>query len=149
MISSCKIQNGKSVRFWCDLLDLSDLGVSKWRYRQHFFLLQGRKISLQQFFLLALLKGILGIPFPQSQAQLQWNELQNLIQYLDRTDLDHYEWSYIWGPPVYTSKKAYISLSGSFPASPLFKWIWKSSVQPKHKFFFCLLLGVDLIHGIC
>jgi hypothetical protein len=44
----------------------------------------------------------------------------------------------IFGAP--TSRKAYLYLSGTIPASPLFKWIWKSSILPKHKFFFWLLL---------
>jgi hypothetical protein len=38
-------------------------------------------------------------------------------------------------------KKAYKALIGYQPAIPLFSWIWKSSCQSKHKFFFWLLLN--------
>lgn len=49
-------------------------------------------------------------------------------------------WSYIWGTTCFSSKKAYSCLRGTFHASPLFKWLWQSRAQNKHKFFFWLLL---------
>jgi hypothetical protein len=50
-------------------------------------------------------------------------------------------WSYILGNSEFSSQKAYKALIGSQPAVPLFSWIWKSSCQSKHKFFFWLLLN--------
>ena len=49
-------------------------------------------------------------------------------------------WLYTWGSSVYSSKKAYMVLIGSTQASPLFKWLWKSSNLGNHKFFFWILL---------
>lgn len=49
-------------------------------------------------------------------------------------------WFYIWGSTIYTSKKAYTAQKGNIPISPIFKWMWKSCVLGKHKFFFWLLL---------
>ena len=37
-------------------------------------------------------------------------------------------------------KKAYCSLAGYQPVQPHLSWLWKSSCQQKHKFFFWLLL---------
>jgi hypothetical protein len=49
-------------------------------------------------------------------------------------------WFYIWGCFTFTSKKAYQHLLGASWAAPIFKWIWRSSCQPKHKVFFWLLI---------
>lgn len=49
-------------------------------------------------------------------------------------------WTYIWGGPSYSSRKAYKHLKWSSGAHPIFKWIWKSSCQHKHKVFFWLLI---------
>jgi hypothetical protein len=49
-------------------------------------------------------------------------------------------WTYTWGSSVYSCKKAYNSLAGTYPSSILFKWMWQSRAQPKHLFFFWLLL---------
>lgn len=49
-------------------------------------------------------------------------------------------WSYSWGSQNYSTKKAYNSLIGVTPASPLFKWLWPSSNLGNHKLFFWLLL---------
>lgn len=51
-----------------------------------------------------------------------------------------YVWYYVWGNANFTCKKVYNSQQDTLPASPLFKWMWKSKVQNKHKFFFRLLL---------
>src|SRR4051812_11613899 len=49
-------------------------------------------------------------------------------------------WSYIWGSNIFSVQKAYYSLSGYQSVQPHFSWLWKSSCQQKHKFFFWLLL---------
>jgi hypothetical protein len=50
-------------------------------------------------------------------------------------------WSYIWGNSDFSSQKAYKALIGFQQAVPLLSWLWKSSCQAKHKFFFWLLLN--------
>ena len=50
------------------------------------------------------------------------------------------EWSYIWGNSNFSTQKAYKVMIGHHPTPPHFTWIWKSSSQAKHKFFFWLLL---------
>jgi hypothetical protein len=49
-------------------------------------------------------------------------------------------WTYIWGFSQYSSSKAYRSLTGHSQAEPIFKLLWKTSCQGKHKIFFWLAL---------
>jgi hypothetical protein len=53
---------------------------------------------------------------------------------------DSYKWSYIRGTNIFSVKQAYNSMIGYQEVEPRFGWIWKSSCQPKHKFFFWLLI---------
>ena len=52
----------------------------------------------------------------------------------------HDNWSYIWGSDKFEVKKAYSAMIGYSPSPPHFSWVWASSCQNKHKFFFWLLL---------
>lgn len=49
-------------------------------------------------------------------------------------------WFYSWGSAFYIPTKAYKQLIGTRQIHPSYNWLWKSSVQKKHKVFFCLLL---------
>jgi hypothetical protein len=44
-------------------------------------------------------------------------------------------WTYTWGSD-FSSHRAYVTIQGSNPSSPNFKWMWVSKAQHKHKFFF-------------
>jgi len=70
-----------------------------------------------------------------------FNQFQNLQQCIqDQQQAVGIDvWKYIWGSNVFTSRKAYKQLMGTNSAHPIFKWIWKSSCQPKHKVFFWLI----------
>ena len=52
----------------------------------------------------------------------------------------HDVWSYIWGNSSFSLKKAYKVLIGTQAVSAQFNWLWGSSYQAKHKFFFWLLI---------
>ena len=56
------------------------------------------------------------------------------------TTSDHDIWTYIWGSPFFSSAKAYTHLTGHRFIHPIFHKLWASACQPKHKFFFWLLL---------
>lgn len=62
-----------------------------------------------------------------------------LINNLDKDQSTPDVWTYKWGP-LFTSKNAYKELTDSGPASPLFRWLWKSCCRSRLKFFFWLLL---------
>ena len=49
-------------------------------------------------------------------------------------------WTYSGGASKFKSAVAYRKLLGHQEIDPAFKWLWKSSCQPKHKVFFWLLL---------
>jgi len=49
---------------------------------------------------------------------------------------EHDLWTYIWGNNQYSSARAYKHLKGEIQIHPTFNWLWKSSCQLKHKFFF-------------
>jgi hypothetical protein len=70
-------------------------------------------------------------------------QLQVLTQLLQDFSVDqgsHDVWVYIWNSSVFSAKKAYISLKGVLPVSPVFKWMWNSCVPGKVSSFFWLLL---------
>jgi hypothetical protein len=50
------------------------------------------------------------------------------------------KWSYIWNSTEFSTQKAYKALIGYQQCPPHFTWVWNSSCQAKHKFFFWLLL---------
>jgi hypothetical protein len=64
-------------------------------------------------------------------------QLKADIEALNLQPIKYDEWFYIWGFDCFSSHRAYIHLQSSHPASPLFKWMWKSKVQNKHKFCLC------------
>jgi hypothetical protein len=45
-------------------------------------------------------------------------------------------WFYIWNSEEFSSKKSYKALIGWQPCAPYFSWVWNSTCQAKHKFFF-------------
>jgi hypothetical protein len=55
---------------------------------------------------------------------------------IDQLDI----WTYIWRSPTYQPTKAYKHLIGTRQVHPSFNWLWKSSIQKKHKVFFGILL---------
>jgi hypothetical protein len=64
-----------------------------------------------------------------------------LAQTLDglETSVSDDIWSYRWGPS-FSPRRAYLHLIGSRQVHQAFKWLWKTSVQKRHKVFFWLLL---------
>jgi hypothetical protein len=69
------------------------------------------------------------------QYQLLLTSLQEQ-QYSVQCD----KWTYIWGAQEYSSQKVYKHIAGEDFVHPVFRWLWKSKCQPKHKVFFWLFL---------
>ena len=78
------------------------------------------------------------LPLSQLAAQQLVEVGQNLnaLPVSEEKDI----WTYIWGTPFFSTSKAYKHLNGHMPTHALFRKIWKSSCQAKHKVFFWLLL---------
>jgi len=106
---------------------------------QNFTLLQKNKlISLSKTLASDSLPSLFNLPV-SVEAYNQLQELQYELSSLVLDDLND-SWTYIWGSPQFSSSKAYRSLIGHTQAHPIFKWLWKTSCQNKHKVFFWLIL---------
>lgn len=84
------------------------------------------------------LSRLFNLPLSE-EAFEQFQVVQFTLQAQPWSD-DSDSWTYIWGTSFFSSKRAYRQLIGYAQPSPVFRWIWKSSCQPKHKVFFWLLV---------
>ena len=78
------------------------------------------------------------LPLSQ-QAHHQCSVLQDLFNHSQMIDQND-NWSFIWNSNSFSVKKAYQHLSGHQHLHPIYKWLWNSSCQNKHKVFFWLVL---------
>jgi len=104
------------------------------KYPQLFSFSRKSKCSLR-YFLDQGVDKIFSLPL-STQAAIQLEEIEHLLQTLDWDENSNDKWSYKWGSSKYSSKKAYKILIAITDASPLFKWLWALSNLGKHKFFF-------------
>jgi hypothetical protein len=65
--------------------------------------------------------------------------LQLDLSSLEDTDLND-NWCYIWGFTLFSSSSAYKSLTDHSHVNRIYKSLWKTSCQGKHKIFFWLAL---------
>jgi hypothetical protein len=86
------------------------------------------------------LEDLFHLPLSQ-EAFLEFEDLEELCLLTSQAIQGGYNdsWSYIWGSSTFTTKQAYKALIGHQIAPPHLNWIWKSSCQGRHKFFFWLL----------
>jgi hypothetical protein len=70
------------------------------------------------------LYDILHTPISEEAYQQYMNLIQDLENLPQSQDDD--SWSYIWGAKSYSVSKAYKALSGTFPAHPILKLVWKA-----------------------
>jgi hypothetical protein len=87
-------------------------------------------------------------------SQEAYSEFEDLEELCDLTNHSIQEgnidtWSYIWGSSIFSTKQAYKDLIGHQTVPPQFKWIWNSSCQARHKFFFGFFFMKDSIQGTC
>jgi hypothetical protein len=99
-------------------------------------------IYVEEAVLTEYTEDLFNLPLSQESYE-KFNELEIICQNATKKILlgQKDNWCYIWGNSEYSSKKAYKALIGSQPAIPPFSWLWRSSCQSKHKFFFWLLLN--------
>jgi hypothetical protein len=134
-LAKVQIQNGASCLLWDDLWADEILHQ---KFPELYSFAKNKKISYLRANSEAQLYELFHLPLSQ-QAHQQCNALQDLLnqnQMLDQNDT----WSFIWNSSSYSVKKAYQHLSGHQHLHPIFKWLWKSSCQSKHKVFFWLVL---------
>jgi hypothetical protein len=108
-------------------------------YPELFSFAKNKKITFHKAVLTSPLHNLFHLPlWEQAYAQLQY-----LTQELDALFLteDPDIWTYILGSLLYKPAKAYCHLLGHSDAHPVFKWIWKTSCQHKHKVLFWRLFN--------
>lgn len=130
------VQDGSSCLFWTDCwlgqpLSLANPELCSFAKKKEITVKQAISSSFQA-------EAIFNLPL-SAIAFEQFLALQQKLQSYHFSD-DKDQWSYIWGSPAFTSKKAYKHLRGTSHAHPIYKWIWKSSCQHNHKVFFWLLV---------
>jgi hypothetical protein len=129
------VNDGASSFFWLDSWNGFSFSINM---PQLFSFAKNKYITVQQMCHASDLHELFHLPSSEEAFQ-QYAHLLHIIQALDlHNGFD--SWTYIWGSHIFTSKKAYVQLTGSRHIHPAFSWLWNSCCQNKRKFFFWLLL---------
>jgi hypothetical protein len=138
-MGKCVLGDGKSAHFWTNMWH-DDVCLHQKFHRLVTFA-KNTELSIHLVIHTEYLEDLFHLPFSQ-QAFQEFEQLENLcevaLQRVQEGDFD--KWKYIWGNFSFTSRKAYKVLIGYQPTIPHFTWIWKTSCQARHKFFFWLLI---------
>ena len=134
MASVC-LQDGSSCYFWTDLWDGH---VHSQIFPELFSFAKNKRVTFSKAFHTEPLHTLFLLPLSVEA----YNQFLLLEIKLDNFQLSVEKdwWTYIWGTPHFSSQKAYRHLLGHADAHPVFKWLWKSCCQNKHKVFFWLLI---------
>jgi hypothetical protein len=134
-MSSVIVAEGNSVLFWKDRWIGQPLDLT---YPELFSFVKNGNVTFKSVASNFEVSGIFNLPL-STQAHQQLNLLhQSLSNRQIRDGVD--TWVYCWGNSIFSTSKTYKFLSSGALAHPVFRWIWKSRCQMKHKVFFWLLL---------
>lgn len=134
-MATCNPSKGNSALFWSDNWNqpcIKDL-------LPHLFSLARKHNCSISYFLDNEVERIFSLPL-SIQAAVELEILQGTLDARNWDQGTEDSWIYSWPSNRFSSKKAYETLQGTQPASPLFSWLWKAGNLGKHKFFFWLLL---------
>jgi hypothetical protein len=138
-MGKCVLGDGKSAYFWTDMWNDEECLHQKFNHLVTFA--KNTELSIHSVIHTEYLEDLFHLPLSQ-QAFQEFEQLENLcevaLQRVQEGEAD--KWKYIWGNFSFTSRKAYKVLIGYQPTIPHFSWIWKTSCQARHKFFFWLLV---------
>jgi hypothetical protein len=89
----------------------------------------------------AISKEYLQVLFHMPLSQQAYMEFLSQEELCNNTEISLQDgnldsWSYFWGSETFSTKKAYNFMIDQQQTPPHFSWIWNSSCQAKHKFFF-------------
>jgi hypothetical protein len=137
-ISRCHIGDGKSALFWTDLWENVCM-TQKFPHLLSFA--KSTDLTVYQVLETEFLEDLFHLPLSQ-EAFSEFEDLEvlcgRIISTFQQGNID--SWSYIWGSKEFTTKQAYKALMGTQIVPVHFNWLWKTSCQARHKFFFWLLL---------
>jgi hypothetical protein len=134
-MGSIYVENGKTCLLWDDLWHGQ---VRKLQYPEFHSFAKNKSICLSKATESSGVVNLFNLPL-SVEAFNQLQELQSELHNLELTDMDH-KWHYIWGSNRFSSAQAYKQLVGHSQVDPIFKRLWKTSCQGKHKIFFWLIL---------
>jgi hypothetical protein len=138
-MAKCNVKNGKSVRLWTDLWQGECL-----QHSMPHLLSYAKKtdISVFEAFHSTYLEDLFHLPLSQ-QAYNEFVKLETICHQTLLADQGNSkdEWSYIWGNNTFSTKKAYNLMMGHQSTPDHFSWVWSSSCQAKHKFFFLVAIA--------
>ena len=133
-MTSVSMTDGASCLLWNDCWMGQPLRLT---FAELFSFAKKPLLSLQCAASVTNTSSLFSLPL-STEAFAQFQQFEIILQNLELSDgVD--TWMYIWGSSIFTSTKAYCQLRGRSWSHPIYKWIWKSSCQHKHKVFFWLL----------
>jgi hypothetical protein len=138
-MGKCVLGDGKSAYFWTDMWHDDECLHKKFHHLVTFA--KNTELSIHSVIHTEYLEDLFHLPLSQQGFQ-EFEQLENICEVaLQRVQEGGFDkWKYIWGNFSFTSRKAYKVLIVYQPTIPHFSWIWKTSCQARHKFFFWLLI---------
>jgi hypothetical protein len=138
-MGKCAIGDGKSAYFWTDMRYEDECFHKKIHHLVSFA--KNIDLSIHLVIHTKYLEDLFHLPLSQQGFQ-EFEQVKNIcattLQRVQEGEID--KWMYIWGNASFSPKRAYKVLIGYQPTIPHFSWLWKTSCQARHKFFFWLLL---------
>jgi hypothetical protein len=129
------IGNGRSIFLWEDQWNKS---IPKQQYPELFSFTKSTKLSIAEVKEQDHLFRIFQLPLSE-QAYEQYLELQVVWEQIFLSNVKD-RWRYIWDSDSYSTQKTYRHLMGQTQVHSIYKRLWKSKCQPKHKVFYWLWL---------
>lgn len=134
-MATVKINNGACF-FWKDTWETQTL---EQQFPQAFSFAKNKNITVRKAFSHVDITELFNLPV----SQIAFDQLAIIQQKMNDVNLQQDSkdiWTYTNGTSTFKSGKAYKKLQGHHYIDPVFKCLWKSACQPKHKVFCWLLL---------
>lgn len=129
------IGNGRSILFWDDQWSQN---IPRQKFPELFSFVKNTKLSIKEAKDQDQFAGFFHLLISE-QAYDQYLELQVVWEQIALSNV-HDRWRYIWSSDNYSSQKAYRHFMGHPQVHPIYRHLWKSKCQPKHRVFYWLWL---------
>jgi hypothetical protein len=129
------IGNGRSISFWEDHWSQN---IPRQKFPELFSFVKNTKLTIEEAKEQDQFAGFFHLPISE-QAYDQYLELQVVWEQIALSNA-HDRWRYIWGSDNYFSQKAYRHFMGQTQVHPIYRHLWKSKCQSKHRVFYWLWL---------
>lgn len=130
-IASAIKGNGESILFWEDTWNGKML---RYEYPELYSFAKQTNIRVAKVLMLNQFQDHFQLPLSEI-AFNQFLEVEIWLHSMQQSEMAD-EWSYIWGSKDFSSNKIYRRFLGNNSVDPIYKWLWKTSCEQKHKVFF-------------